>query len=183
MRINENLIIDSAFKKSPGYWGTYKNYRKNGSVVTAIYSQPTALGIILESSEDLKPNTNYILSVYVKGTSAFSMNYNYFMYGEEGNSSLGYSGETLSPNVWHIVSVPFRHNKSYNFRNIMIGHNYTEVGDMELSFKYPKLEIWEVATPYVLNKNDLEPIKQAVFVAGGYSKRCIQSRFSGGGVC
>lgn len=170
MRINENLIIDSAFKKSPGYWGKYRNYRKNGSVVTAIYSQPTALGIILESSEDLKPNTNYTLSVYVKGSRAFSIDYNYFMYGEEGNSSLGYRGETLSPNIWYMVSVPFKHNKSYNFRNVMIGYNYVEVGDMELSFKYPKLEIGEVATPYVLNKNDLKPSKQAIFVGGVFQE-------------
>ena len=167
IRVNENLIIDSAFKKSPRYWGTYKDYRKNGPVMSAIYTQPTKLGIILESSEDLKPNTNYTLSVYVKGSRAFSMNYNYFMYGEEGNLFLKYSGETLSPNVWHRVSVPFKHNKSYNFRNVMIGYDYVEAGDMELSFKYPKLEIGEVATPYVLNKNDLEPSKQAIFVAGG----------------
>ena len=170
IRVNENLIIDSAFKKSPGYWGTYRDYRKNGSVMTAIYSQPANLGIILESSEDLKPNTNYTLSVYVKGSRAFSINYIYFMYGEEGNLPLKYSGETLSPNVWHRVSVPFKHNKSYNFRNVMIGYNYVEVGGMELSFTYPQLEIGEVATPYVLNKNDLEPSKQPLLPPEGYYK-------------
>lgn len=32
-------------------------------------------------------------------------------------------------------------------------------------------------------KDDLEPSKQAIFLAGGYSKRCIHSRYTGGGLC
>lgn len=32
-------------------------------------------------------------------------------------------------------------------------------------------------------KDDLDPSKQAIFLAGGYSKRCIQSRCTGGALC
>ena len=46
-----------------------------------------------------------------------------------------------------------------------------------------KIEEGDKKTPYIPSKNMLEPSKQAVFVAGGYSKRCIHSKYTGGGLC
>ena len=36
---------------------------------------------------------------------------------------------------------------------------------------------------FIPSKNSLEPSKQAIFLAGGYSRKFIHSRYAGGGIC
>ena len=166
MLVNPNLIIDSALD-NPKYWSSYKDFKKDGSIVTAIFDRPTSLGLILETSEDLKADTDYTLSIYTKGTKEYKLDYNYMMYGKDGNLSLKVYSELLSPNIWHKVTLPMKHGKDYSFKNIMVGHNYKSDESMELSFKYPKLEVGDQATPYIPNKDSLDPSKQAIFKTGG----------------
>lgn len=61
-----------------------------------------------------------------------------------------------------------------------------------LTVRNVKIEKGNKATPYIPNKNSVDPSKQAIFKAGGYSKRCIHSKLKasrfrpvkyGGGVC
>ena len=113
MLVNPNLIIDSALD-NPKYWSSYKDFKKDGSIVTAIFDRPTSLGLILETSEDLKADTDYTLSIYTKGTKEYKLDYNYMMYGKDGNLSLKVYSELLSPNIWHkVTSVSYTHLRAH----------------------------------------------------------------------
>lgn len=183
MLINDNLILDSNLD-NPTYWNLKKDYKKDGPIVTAIFNGPQSLGLIFETTENIKADTDYTLSIYVKGTKAFKLNYNYLMYGEDGNLPLNMYSKLCTPNIWHRISIPIKHSKNYSFKSIMVGSMINTDEEWELSFKHPKLEIGTEATQYIPSKNSLDPSNQAIFkAAGGYSKRCIHSHRIGGGVC
>ena len=166
MLINDNLILDSNLD-NPTYWQSKNDYKKDGPVVTAIFNGPQSLGLIFETTENIKADTDYTLSIYVKGTKAFKLNYIYLMYGEDGNLSLRSDRELHEPNIWYRVSIPIKHSKDNNFKNVMVASTNLSDESMELSFKYPKLEMGTEATQYIPNKNSLDPSKQAIFKAGG----------------
>lgn len=69
---------------------------------------------------------------------------------------------------------------------------YLSNGSGNAKENYFKIEKGDTSTPYIPSKNMLEPSKQAVFVAGGYSRKCIHSKLKtsrnrpvkfGGGLC
>lgn len=71
---------------------------------------------------------------------------------------------------------------SYRTNHFFIRFNNVDLGKT-FHLKELKLEKGEKATPYIPNKNSLEPSKQAVFLSGGYSRRFIQDRQRGGALC
>lgn len=184
MLVNPNLLIDSQFK-NPNFWGTYKDYSQEGAVISTVFGETDSRGMILEASEDLLPNTDYMMSVYVKGSSPFYCNYNYFMDRQKGNFLLSDNGKLYSANVWHRVTVLFRHDKNFNYKSILIGFYKALDRENKLQFKYPKLEIGSEATPYIPNAKDLDISKQQLLTVGGVSsKRYSQSSVKkGGGLC
>lgn len=79
-------------------------------------------------------------------------------------------------------------NNAVNQVQVRLYHNE------EVIFKFVKMKLEEgdKATPYIPHKDLIDPSKQAIFLSGGYSKRCIQSKFktsrnrpvkSGGALC
>lgn len=167
MVINDNLILDSKLD-NPTYWQSKNHYKKDGPIGTAIFNRnDLSLGLIFKTKENIKAYTDYILSIYVKGTKAFQLDYNYLMYGEDGNLSLSIDGKLHDPNIWHRVSIPIKHSKDNNFKNVMVASTFLSNESMELSFKYPKLEMGTEATQYIPSENSLDPSKLAIFKAGG----------------
>lgn len=52
--------------------------------------------------------------------------------------------------------------------------------DLEIELFFITDQVPDIVIP---NEKDIKADNQAVYPAGGYSKRCIQSRLSGGGLC
>ena len=169
MLVNPNLLIDSQFK-NPNFWMTYKDYSQEGAVISTVFDKTSSRGIILEASEDLLPNTDYTMSVYVKGELPFYSNYNYFISGENGNFNVQNDGKLYSANVWHRVTVLFRHDKNFNYKSILIGFYKALDGENKIQIKCPKLEIGSEATPYIPNAKDLDTSKQQLLTGGGIFK-------------
>lgn len=70
-------------------------------------------------------------------------------------------------------------NSSWNQAQVRVYH------DDEVVFRFTemKLEKDEV-TPYIPNENSIQTAKRQYFIGGGVrSKRCIQSRYTGGALC
>lgn len=171
MLVNPNLLIDSQFK-NPNFWGTYKDYSQDGAVISTVLGADFTKGLILQASEELLPNTDYMMSVYVKGEHPFYCNYNFFMYGQDGNLYLSGNGKLYSANVWNRVTMLFRHDKNFNYKSILIGFDQILDGENKIQIKFPKLEIGSEATPYIPNEKDLDISKQQL-LAGGYLQRGI----------
>lgn len=172
MLVNPNLLIDSQFK-NPNFWVTYRDYSQEGVTISTVFDETSSRGIILEASEDLLPNTDYTMSVYVKGERPFYSNYNYFIDRQGGNFNVQDNGKLYSANVWNRVTVIFRHDKNFNYKSIMIGFYKALGGENKIQIKYPKLEIGSVATPYIPNEKDLDTSKQQLLTGGGYLQRDI----------
>lgn len=182
MLVNPNLLIDSQFK-NPNFWVTYRDYSQDGAVISTTLDVKSAKGLILQASEELLPNTDYTMSVYVKGELPFYSNYNFFISQEDGNFSMP-TGQKYSANIWHRVTVLFRHDKNFNYKSILIGFDKILDGKNKIQIKYPKLEVGSEATPYIPNRKDLEASKQQLLTGGVSSKRYYQSsRKRGGGLC
>lgn len=171
MLVNPNLLIDSQFK-NPHFWGTYKGYSQDGAVIFTALNMEYTRGLILQASEELLPNTEYTMSVYVKGERPFYSSYNFFMGGQGGNFSLAGNGKLYSANTWNRVTAIFRHDKNFNYKGILIGFDKILDGENKIQIKYPKLEIGSEATPYIPNEKDLETSKQQL-LTGGYLQRGI----------
>lgn len=169
MLVNPNLLIDSQFK-NPNFWITHKDYSQEGAVISTVFGEKDSRGMVLEASEDLLPNTDYMMSIYVKGERPFYSNYNYFISGENGNFNVQNNGTLYSANVWHRVTVLFRHDKNFNYKSILIGFYKALDRENKLQFKYPKLEIGSEATPYIPNAKDLDTSKQQLLTGGGIFK-------------
>ena len=172
MLVNPNLLIDSQFK-NPNFWETYKNYSQEGVTISTVFDETSSRGIILEASEDLLPNTDYTMSVYVKGERPFYSNYNYFIDRQGGNFNVQDNGKLYSANVWNRVTVLFRHDKNFNYKSILIGFYKALGGENKIQIKYPKLEIGREATPYIPNAKDLETSKQQLLTGGGIFKEVL----------
>lgn len=173
MLVNPNLLIDSQFK-NPSFWITYKDYIQNGAVISTTLDDKTAKGLILQSSEDLLPNTDYTMSIYVKGELPFYSNYNFFI-NQEGNNTSMPTGQKYSANVWNRVTVLFRHDKNFSYKSILIGFDKILEGKNKIQIKFPKLEAGSVVTPYIPNVKDLETSKQQLLTGGGYLQRGISN--------
>lgn len=169
MLVKYNLIVDS-YLRNPQYWQSYKNFKKDGAIVTAIYDNPGALGLIFKTNKPLKGDVNYTLSIYVKGTNSFQLNYNYFMDKENGNYSLNYSSLEYPPHIWQRITIPFKHNENYSYENIMVGFNRFVSGNMAISFKYPKLEEGTESTIYTPNPEEFDKERQEIFPPEGEYK-------------
>lgn len=171
MLVNPNLLIDSQFK-NPNFWVTYKNYSQDGVTISTVLDANSAKGLVLQASEDLLPNTDYMMSVYVKGELPFYSNYNFFI-NQEGNNTSMPTGQKYSANVWHRVTVLFRHDKNFSYKSILIGFDKILEGENKIQIKYPKLEIGAEATPYIPNAKDLETSKQQLLTGGGIFKEVL----------
>ena len=169
MLVKHNLLLDSHLE-NPQYWQNEKNFKQDGAVITAIFNQPGSLGLILQTNEELKADVDYTLSVYAKGTKNFRIDYNYFISKEYGNKPIKYNSKDYLPNAWHRVVIPFKHNEPVKYNSILFGFNYNLDDYMELSFKYPKLEVGKETTLYTPNKQELAAENQAYYPSEGNYK-------------
>ena len=181
MIVKPNLIKDS-YLKNPEFWKVGENFKCHRNIVTIMYNEPIDYGLILPCISGLKLNIDYILRIEVKGTREFKLDYNYFVDKKILNTKVLTSSEILSPNKWHKITLPFKYkyNQSpdpdFEYKAILVGADYRidesdesneSFEPIEISFKNPKLTEGIAANIYTPSVNDLEPSKQAVFVAGG----------------
>ena len=162
MIINENLILDTKFK-NPKYWVSAEYYKFENGIAT-IFMQPNlGLGIIFELREELKKDINYKFSALVKTDKSLNLDYNYFI--GQPNKSIK-NGKILIPNEWQKVTLDFKLNDDFVTNEIMVGSRYNDNFKATIKIKQPKFEV-EKESIYIPNVNDLEPGKQAIFLAGG----------------
>lgn len=61
---------------------------------------------------------------------------------------------------------------------------FGKTSDKTGTFIKAKIEVGNKMTPYLPYKTNVKPVNQAIFpIGGGYSKRFIHSRYTGGGIC
>lgn len=172
MIVNENYALDSFYKqinvpKGIGYPSLdfdldldYKNNITNGNVQVSFWFKP-----------DTKFDKDKMFAIYFKqnpfpiiGSFTYPSNKNEWMFFELKRDI------NLIPN-------------GYKPEQVFIGFDSSRDGGNAFMVKKFKIEIGNDYTLYIPNKNDVKPVNQAIFLSGGYSRKCIRSSKFGGGVC
>ena len=162
MIINENLILDTKFK-NPKYFMSKDNYTFENGVATIFMQPKLGSGILFELREELEKDINYKFSALVKTDKSLDLDYNYFI--GQPNKRIK-NGKNLIPNEWQKVTLDFKLNDDFVTNEIMVGSQYKDNFTATIKIKQPKFEV-DKESIYIPNINDIEPSKQAIFLAGG----------------
>ena len=92
-----------------------------------------------------------------------------------------YTGTIIEAGVRKSYTFEYSEGKQYSLK--AFNDRWGKHMDVLANFIMIKIEKGDTITPYLPHKSKVKPYNQAIFVAGGYSKRCIHSKSFGGGVC
>lgn len=94
-----------------------------------------------------------------------------------------YPANTTKPMKFELKWNTNEASDDYSAYQFFIRFYKEEHGGMTFNMREAKIEIGDKSTLYILNKNDVKADNQGIFLAGGYSKSCIHSRYTGGALC
>ena len=173
MLINENVVeLKAPLDNKQGIEFISRNF--SGDNTAMVFTNQDDY---LQDFVGLTHGESYTFSCYVRLVNGHSKKISARAYGTDCEFDLGAN--------YSRISHTFKYDANFKYKNIyvFIGKDGETSGN-KIAIKCPKLEVGEQATPYIPNKNSVDPSKQAIFKSGGgYSKRFIHSHRIGGGVC